>query len=98
MGVYILRRLLFIPLVLFFIMLVNFAFTQVVPGGPVEKIIAQISGEDKSSLSRISGEGSSDTSSGREKQNQSQENTSASKEKNSKQVIFFHFFSVILFL
>jgi microcin C transport system permease protein len=45
MGSYILRRLLLIIPTLFGIMLVNFALTQFVPGGPVEQAIARIQGQ-----------------------------------------------------
>ncbi len=45
MGAYILRRLLLVIPTLFGIMLVNFALTQFVPGGPIEQIIAQLEGE-----------------------------------------------------
>jgi microcin C transport system permease protein len=45
MGAYILRRLLLIIPTLFGIMIINFALTQFVPGGPIEQIIAQIEGE-----------------------------------------------------
>ena len=45
MGAYILRRLLLIVPTLFGIMLVNFALTQFVPGGPIEQYIAQFEGE-----------------------------------------------------
>jgi microcin C transport system permease protein len=45
MGAYILRRLLLIIPTLFGIMVINFALTQFVPGGPIEQIIAQMQGE-----------------------------------------------------
>ncbi|MGR3491386.1 MAG: microcin C ABC transporter permease YejB [Shimia sp.] len=45
MGAYILRRLLLVIPTLFGIMLVNFALTQFVPGGPVEQVLAQLEGE-----------------------------------------------------
>ncbi len=45
MGAYILRRLLLIIPTLIGIMIVNFALTQFVPGGPIEQIIAQMEGE-----------------------------------------------------
>lgn len=45
MGAYILRRLLLVIPTLFGIMLINFALTQFVPGGPIEQIIAEINGE-----------------------------------------------------
>lgn len=45
MGAYIVRRLLLIIPTLLGIMIINFALTQFVPGGPIEQIIAQIEGE-----------------------------------------------------
>ncbi len=45
MGAYILRRLLLIIPTLIGIMVINFALTQFVPGGPVEQVLAQIEGE-----------------------------------------------------
>ena len=45
MGAYILRRLLLIIPTLFGIMVINFALTQFVPGGPIEQVIAQMQGE-----------------------------------------------------
>ena len=45
MGAYILRRLLLIIPTLFGIMVINFALTQFVPGGPIEQIIANIEGQ-----------------------------------------------------
>ncbi|MGI9391305.1 MAG: microcin C ABC transporter permease YejB [Boseongicola sp.] len=45
MGAYIIRRLLRIIPTLFGIMLINFALTQFVPGGPIEQIIANLEGQ-----------------------------------------------------
>jgi len=45
MGAYILRRVLLIIPTLLGIMIVNFALTQFVPGGPIEQYIAQFEGE-----------------------------------------------------
>ena len=45
MGAYILRRLMLIVPTLFGIMLINFALTQFVPGGPIEQIIARMEGQ-----------------------------------------------------
>ena len=45
MGAYILRRLLLVIPTLLGIMVVNFALTQFVPGGPVQQIIANLEGE-----------------------------------------------------
>ncbi|GLS18189.1 microcin C ABC transporter permease YejB [Labrys miyagiensis] len=44
MLAYILRRLLMIVPTLFGIMLISFAIIQIVPGGPVERMVAQLSG------------------------------------------------------
>ncbi|WP_417243949.1 microcin C ABC transporter permease YejB [Celeribacter sp.] len=45
MGAYILRRLLLIIPTLLGIMIINFALTQFVPGGPVEQVLAEMRGE-----------------------------------------------------
>ncbi len=45
MGAYILRRLLLIIPTLLGVMVVNFALTQFVPGGPIEQILADLEGE-----------------------------------------------------
>jgi microcin C transport system permease protein len=45
---------------LFGIMLVSFAVVQFAPGGPVERVIAQLSGSDTGATSRISGSPSGD--------------------------------------
>src|SRR5829696_5779050 len=55
MAAYIIRRLLLMIPTLFGIMLVSFAVVQFAPGGPVERVIAQISGSDTGATSRISG-------------------------------------------
>ena len=55
MGAYILRRLLFMVPTLLGIMLVSFVVIQFAPGGPVERVIAQLSGDDVSAMSRVSG-------------------------------------------
>ncbi|WP_316858847.1 microcin C ABC transporter permease YejB [uncultured Cohaesibacter sp.] len=57
MGAYILRRLLLIIPTLIGIMAINFAVIQFAPGGPVERIIAQVTGTDVSATARISGSG-----------------------------------------
>ena len=58
MGAYILRRLLLMIPTLVGIMAINFFIIQFAPGGPVERVIAQISGTDVDATSRISGGGS----------------------------------------
>ena len=55
MLAYILRRLLLIIPTLLGIMIVNFAIVQVAPGGPVERLIAEIQGEAVEAAGRISG-------------------------------------------
>jgi len=54
---YIVRRLLLIPPTLLGIMLINFAIIQFAPGGPVEQLIAQITGTGIDATQRISGGG-----------------------------------------
>jgi microcin C transport system permease protein len=55
MTAYILRRVLLMIPTLFGIMLISFTVVQFAPGGPIERIIAQLSGADTSGASRISG-------------------------------------------
>src|SRR5436853_6452831 len=55
MGQYLLKRVLLIIPTMFGIMLISFAIIQFAPGGPVERVIAQITGTDVSATSRISG-------------------------------------------
>src|SRR6201987_2442903 len=63
MPAYISRRLLFMVPTVFGIMLVSFVVVQFAPGGPVERVIAQLSGADTGATSRISGSASGDFSS-----------------------------------
>ncbi|WP_370197074.1 microcin C ABC transporter permease YejB [Roseibium sp.] len=58
MGASILRRLLLMIPTLVGIMAINFVIIQFAPGGPVERVIAQLQGTDVSATSRISGGGS----------------------------------------
>ena len=55
MGAYLIKRLLLIIPTLFGIMLINFAIVQIVPGGPVEQMIAQMTGTAVESTARFSG-------------------------------------------
>src|SRR6202012_2761055 len=57
MTAYIIRRLLLMIPTVFGIMLVSFVVVQFAPGGPVERVIAQLSGADTGGTSRISGGG-----------------------------------------
>ncbi len=58
MLAYIFKRLLLMIPTLFGIMLISFIIIQFVPGGPVEKMIAQLQGHGSSATARISGGGS----------------------------------------
>ena len=60
MTAYIVRRLLFMIPTVFGIMLVSFVVVQFAPGGPVERVIAQLSGTDTGATSRISGSAGGD--------------------------------------
>ncbi len=55
MGAYILRRLMLMVPTLFGIMLVNFVIIQAAPGGPIERIIAEIQGRGVEAAARITG-------------------------------------------
>ena len=57
MGAYLVRRVLLIFPTLFGIMLINFAVIQIVPGGLVEQMIAQMTGTAVESTARFSGGG-----------------------------------------
>ncbi|HEY9548238.1 MAG TPA: microcin C ABC transporter permease YejB [Kiloniellaceae bacterium] len=54
MLAYIIRRLLLIIPTLFGIMVVNFIVVQVLPGGPVEQVIAELTGQGVGATSRVS--------------------------------------------
>jgi microcin C transport system permease protein len=60
MTAYIVRRILFMIPTLLGIMLVSFLVVQFAPGGPVERVIAQLSGSDTGATSRISGSSGGD--------------------------------------
>jgi microcin C transport system permease protein len=60
MTAYIIRRILFMIPTLLGIMLVSFLVVQFAPGGPVERVIAQLAGADTGATSRISGSQSGD--------------------------------------
>ena len=64
MLAYIIRRLLLIIPTLFGIMVVNFVVVQFAPGGPVEQIIAQISGNVVGATARIGGSTGAEVGSG----------------------------------
>ncbi|PCJ70431.1 MAG: microcin ABC transporter permease [Rhodobiaceae bacterium] len=64
MAAYIVRRLLLMIPTILGIMLVSFTIVQFAPGGPIERIIAQISGTEVSATARIGGTGGGDFSGG----------------------------------
>ena len=55
MGAYLLKRTLLMIPTLFGIMLISFTIIQFAPGGPVERVIAQLTGTDSGATSRIGG-------------------------------------------
>ena len=61
---YVLRRLLLMIPTLFGIMLVSFVVIQFVPGGPVERMIAELQGHGQGATARISGSSSADFAAG----------------------------------
>ncbi len=63
MLAYIIRRLLLIVPTLIGIMVINFIIIQFAPGGPVEQIIAQLTGADVGATSRIGGGGGTEAGS-----------------------------------
>src|SRR3712207_2306719 len=60
MLAYIARRVLLMIPTLLGIMLISFIIVQFAPGGPVERILAQLQGTDAGATSRIAGGASSD--------------------------------------
>ncbi len=61
MASYIIRRLLLIIPTLFAIMVINFIVIQVAPGGPVEQMIANLSGIGGEITQRVTRGGSGET-------------------------------------
>jgi len=64
MLAYIARRLLLMIPTLFGIMLISFVVVQFAPGGPVERVIAQLQGSDSSATSRFGGGAGGDLGAG----------------------------------
>ena len=60
MSAYIARRILLMIPTLLGILFVSFIVVQFAPGGPVERVIAQLSGADTGASSRISGSSGGD--------------------------------------
>jgi microcin C transport system permease protein len=59
-GAYIVRRLLLMIPTLLGIMIINFMIVQFAPGGPVERVIARVTGMDQAATSRIGGGAAAD--------------------------------------
>ena len=57
MAAYVLRRLLLMIPTLIGIMAISFVIVQFAPGGPVERVIAQVTGTDVGATARVSGGG-----------------------------------------
>src|ERR687894_709337 len=68
MLAYIARRLVLMIPTLFGIMLISFVIVQFAPGGPVERILAQLQGTDAGATSRIAGGASGDFGGGQRAQ------------------------------
>ncbi|MFM9849352.1 MAG: microcin C ABC transporter permease YejB [Hyphomicrobiaceae bacterium] len=64
MAAYLLKRILLIIPTMIGIMLISFAIIQFAPGGPVERVIAQLTGTDTGATSRIGGGGGDGLTSG----------------------------------
>jgi len=65
MYAYFVRRLLLTIPTLLGIMVINFAVVQILPGGPVEQAIAQLTGEAVDVTARVGGEAGSEINAGR---------------------------------
>jgi microcin C transport system permease protein len=64
---YIIRRLLLVIPTLLAIMVINFAVTQFLPGGPVEYVISQIRGTGADATARVSGAGGGELAGGQQR-------------------------------
>ena len=67
MYAYLVRRLLLIIPTLFGIMVINFVVVQFVPGGPVEQMIAELTGDNVDVTARVSGTATGETQTGQTK-------------------------------
>src|SRR6187401_2438277 len=79
MSAYIIRRILFMIPTMFGIMLVAFVVVQFAPGGPVEQVIAKLTGAETGASSRISGSAGGDFGSRGMAQGASQVDAASSK-------------------
>ena len=58
MVAYLIRRLFLLIPTLFGIMVINFVIVQAAPGGPIERVLATMKGQETSHTARFSGSGS----------------------------------------
>ena len=73
---YILKRLALIIPTLLGIMILNFVVVQAAPGGPVEKMLARIKGQEVEATARFSGSGATDFgATGQQMQQQATQNS-----------------------
>jgi microcin C transport system permease protein len=79
MSAYIIRRILFMIPTMFGIMFVAFVVVQFAPGGPVEQVIAKLTGAETGASSRISGSAGGDFGSRGMAQGDSQVDAASSK-------------------
>ena len=79
MVAYIIRRLLLMIPTLFGIMLLNFVVLQFLPGGPVEQVIAQLTGTAVDATSRVSGGGGAEVNREQQMSNQGADAAVSSK-------------------
>ena len=77
MAAYLVKRLLLMIPTLLGIMLISFTIIQFAPGGPVERVIAQLTGTDVAATSRIGG-GGADIAGQRATSNQAGQDSSSS--------------------
>ena len=64
MLAYLIRRLLLVIPTLFGILLINFAIIQALPGGPVQRVISELSGRGVGATARITGGGGNEANGG----------------------------------
>ena len=81
MLAYIIRRLLLMIPTLLGIMIINFVIVQFAPGGPVEQIIAQLTGTDVGATARIGGTGGTEAGTTAQQSGQATSDASATTSK-----------------
>ncbi len=79
MYAYLIRRLFLIIPTLFGIMVINFAVVQVLPGGPVEQAIAQLTGDAVDVTARVGGDAGSEVTAGKRTQTTTRQSDQSSR-------------------